>query len=233
MKYFIAGRFVLDIKWIAVILLSLVTFTMRPQSSDGIEYGMLKAGLVDIKTFEPSIVVDLKYSTCDNFVGKDMYGAFDKAFLRPEIARKLVMVQRALKKMDVKYSLVIYDAARPLSVQKTMYDEVKDTPFRRYVARPVGGGHHNFGVAVDVSILYDGIPLDMGTPFDSFSTVSHIDNEKSLVDSGKISEEAYENRLLLRNLMTEAGFSTYKREWWHFQCYTIKDARAKLLLLDF
>ncbi len=220
-------------KWIAVILLSLAAFSMRPQSIGTIENGMLKAGLVDIKTFEPSIVVDLKYSTCDNFVGMDMYGTFDKAFFRPEIACKLVMVQRALKKIDAKYSLVIYDAARPLSVQKVMYDEVKDTPFKRYVARPVRGGHHNFGVAVDVSILYDGIPLDMGTPFDSFSTVSHIDNEKSLVDSGKISEDAYWNRLLLRNLMIEAGFTTYKREWWHFQCYTIKEARMKLPLLDF
>ena len=73
----------------------------------------------------------------------------------------------------------------------------------------------------------------MGTPFDSFDEVSHIDNEKKLVDSGRLSKEAYENRLLLRSLMTEAGFSTYRREWWHFQCYTIKEARQKLQLLDF
>lgn len=218
---------------IVFLYLSLVAFNLCAQSSGAIEEGMRKSGLVDINTLDSSIIVDLKYSTCDNFVGKDMYGTFDKAFLRPEIARKLVMVQRALKNIDEKYSLVIYDAARPLSVQKIMYDEVKDTRFRRYVARPVGGGHHNFGVAVDLSILYDGEPLDMGTPFDSFSAVSHIDNEKGLVESGEISKEAYENRLLLRDLMVEAGFTTYKREWWHFQCYTIREARMKLQLLDF
>ena len=219
-------------------LLTLLFFVFVPfyqwsQSIEAIEASIQKAGLVDIKTLDPSIVVDLKYSTCDNFVGKDMYGTFDKAFLRPEVACKLVMIQRMLKSMDVKYSLVIYDAARPLSVQKIMYDEVRYTRFRRYVARPVGGGHHNFGVAVDLSILYDGKPLDMGTPFDSFDEVSHIDNEEKLVDSGRLSKEAYENRLLLRSLMTEAGFSTYRREWWHFQCYTIKEARQKLQLLDF
>lgn len=218
----------------AVIIMSCVIVGALAVCADNnIERKMEEYGLVDISTLDKSIVVDLKYATTDNFVGENMYGTFKKAYFRPEIARALVKVQAALKKHNPHYSLVIYDAARPQSVQKKMYDLVKNTSKRRYVAKPNKGGHHNFGVAVDISILCDGVPLDMGTGFDSFSEVSHIDNESAMLKAGKISKQALANRRLLRRLMKEQGFTTYRREWWHFQQYEINYARSKFRLLDF
>lgn len=218
-----------------IIFVAIMAMAMQSGECAGndIERKMKEYGLVDIATLDKGIVVNLKYATTDNFVGKNMYGDFHKAYFRPEIARALVRVQAALRKHNQHYSLIIYDASRPQSVQRTMYDIVKNTPYRRYVAKPNRGGHHNFGIAVDISIVCDGSPIDMGTGFDSFSIVSHIDNEKALLKSGKLSGKAYENRQLLRKLMRAQGFATYRREWWHFQQYDIKYARQHFRLLDF
>lgn len=218
---------------ILLVLCIIAVTTAVCQAGESIEKKMEEYGLVDISSLDKTIVVELKYATTDNFVGKNMYGNFHKAYFRPEIARAIARVQKALKKENPHYSLIIYDASRPQSVQRTMYNMVKDTPNRRYVAKPDRGGHHNFGIAVDISIVCDGVPLDMGTGFDSFSEVSHIDNEAALLRSGKLSKQAYANRRLLRRLMKAQGFTTYRREWWHFQQYDIKYARRKFKLLDF
>lgn len=223
-------RIVRYILFIAVLITSVFSAQC---TGNCIEDKMKEYGLVDIATLDRSIIVDMKYATTDNFVGKNMYGNFKKAYFRPEIARSLVRVQAALRKHNPRYSLVIYDASRPQSVQRTMYDMVKNTPYRRYVAKPNRGGHHNFGIAVDISIVCDGVPLDMGTGFDSFSIVSHIDNENELLKTGKLSKSACENRRLLRRLMRAQGFTTYRREWWHFQQYEINYARQHFRLLDF
>ena len=69
--------------------------------------------------------------------------------------------------------------------------------------------------------------------FDSFSEVSHIDNEASLLRRRLITREALDNRRLLRRLMRAQGFTTYRREWWHFQQYDINYARRTFRLLDF
>ena len=194
---------------------------------------MEEYGLVDIASVDSTIIVDLKYATTDNFVGENMYGTLRRAYLRPEIARALARVQYSLKRRNPGYSLIIYDAARPQSVQRLMFDRVKGTPNERYVAKPYKGGHHNFGVAVDISITLNGEPLDMGTGFDTFGPASHIDDEAALLRSGQISREALRNRQLLRQLMRAEGFTTYRREWWHFQQYDIGYARQHLRLLDF
>ncbi len=193
-----------------------------------------KYGLVDVQTIDSSIAVELKYSTSDNFMGINMYGNLHKAYLRPEIAYMVVKAQKLLKAVDPDYSLIIYDAARPLSAQKMMYEKVQGTKFQRYVAYPYnGGGHHNFGCAVDVTILYKGKPLDMGTGFDSFDTLSHTDNEETNLKNKKLSQEAYDNRKLLRSVMTKVGFNVERCEWWHFDYYKIKDARRRFKVLDF
>ncbi len=193
-----------------------------------------KYGLVDVQTIDSSIAVELKYSTSDNFMGINMYGNLHKAYLRPEIADMVVKAQKLLKAVDPDYSLIIYDAARPLSAQKMMYEKVQGTKFQRYVAYPYnGGGHHNFGCAVDVTILYKGKPLDMGTGFDSFDTLSHTDNEETNLKNKKLSQEAYDNRKLLRSVMTKVGFNVERCEWCHFDYYKIKDARRRFKVLDF
>lgn len=193
-----------------------------------------RLGYVDVHQLDSAIVVDLKYSSTDNFMGVNMYGNLHKAYLRPEIAEKLLVAQKLLRAVNTQYTLVVYDAARPLSAQKMMYDKVQGTEFEQYVANPYsGGGHHCYGCAVDVSILYKGKPLDMGTDFDSFSHLSHTDNEKSNLENGSLSSSAYENRQLLRSIMTSVGFDVEPCEWWHFSCYQIEDVREKYPRLDF
>ncbi|MGM9804082.1 MAG: M15 family metallopeptidase [Muribaculaceae bacterium] len=194
---------------------------------------MAKYGMVDVKQLEPTLIVDLRYASTNNFVGKNMYGTLQRAYLHRDAAKALQKAQQALQKINPGYSIIIYDAARPQSVQRTMWDVVKGTPNEQYVARPQKGGCHNFGVAVDVGLALNGTPLDMGTPFDTFSTASHITNEAQLVKQGIISKEALKNRQLLRQAMTQAGFKTYRREWWHFERYRVAYARANLRLLDF
>lgn len=193
-----------------------------------------RVGFIDIQQIDSTIVVDLKYSSTDNFMGINMYGDLHKVYLRPEIAEKVAKAQKLLKEINSDYSLIIYDAARPISAQKSMFDKVKGTKYQRYVANPYnGGGHHNFGCAVDLTILYQGKPVDMGTDFDSFSTLSHIDNEETNLKNGTLSQEAYNNRKLLRSIMKKVGFNTERCEWWHYDCYRIKYARQNFPLLDF
>lgn len=191
-------------------------------------------GFVDIQSLDSTIVVELKYSTTDNFMGVNMYGDLKKAYLRPEIAAMVVEAQRILKNINPDYTLVIYDAARPLSAQKSMFDKVKGTEFEQYVANPYGlGGFHNYGCAVDLTILYKGQPLDMGTEFDSFDSLSNINNENENLKNGTLSQEAYDNRQLLRRIMKKVGFHCEIYEWWHYDYYTKKQVHRKFKILDF
>lgn len=198
------------------------------------QYEFEKIGFVDVQSVDSSIVVDLKYASADNFMGINMYGTLRRAYLRPEVAQKLARAQQLLKKENSAYALVVYDAARPLSVQKIMYDKVSGTQFSQYVANPYnGGGFHNFGCAVDVTILCNGEPLDMGSHFDSFNELSHTDNEQQNLANGTLSHKAFENRALLRRVMTSVGFDVEPCEWWHFSVYDIEYIRKNMPLLEF
>lgn len=194
---------------------------------------MERRGMVDVTTLCQSFIIDMRYATSNNFVGKNMYGSFTRAYLHRDAALSLVKAQQALQKINKAYSIIIYDAARPQSVQRAMWNTVKGTKNEPYVARPNRGGPHNYGVAVDVGLAYNGVPVDMGTEFDSFSSAAHITAEQTLVKQGKISKQALQNRRLLRRVMTEAGFMTYRREWWHFERHRIAYARKHCKLLDF
>lgn len=104
---------------------------------------------------------------------------------------------------------------------------------QNYVSNPKnGGGLHNYGLAVDVSIVDEnGDSIPMGTKVDGLIYLSHIDNEEELVEQGKMSKEAIENRRLLRRVMREAGFLTIRTEWWHFNFTTRSDAKANYKLV--
>lgn len=119
--------------------------------------------------------------------------------------------------------------ARPMSIQQTMWNIVKGTAQYIYVSNPAhGGGLHNYGLAVDLSILDEkGNPLSMGTPVDYFGKEAHITHEEQLVKSGKITVQERNNRLLLRQVMKKAGFRPLPSEWWHFNRYSRQTAREK------
>lgn len=214
---------------------------------------MKQYDLVDIATLDDSILVDLKYSSEDNFVGQDMYGTLERAYLVRSFADRVVEAQRILQSRYPQYTLLIYDAARPISVQRYMRSVVEGTEFENFVADGSRGGRHNYGVAVDLTIAtLDGEPLDMGAGFDDFTEAASVkgtpDNDdpttrtidvyrryvRGLAERGVISYEAAANRILLLEVMCESGLVPYRREWWHFEeVISIGKTREKYRLLDF
>lgn len=198
------------------------------------EAKMRKMGLVDISEVDPSIGVHLVYSTPNNFVGSVLYEDVHKAFMLDAVAMKLVKAQKMLKQLRPDLSLLIYDAARPIQIQRVMWEIVKNTPNQIYVANPANGrGMHNFGAAVDVTLMdSNGNPLPMGSPFDFFGDAAKVSKEVSLLKSGKITKEEYDNRRLLRKVMTSCGFIIYINEWWHFNHISPRLAKGKFKLIE-
>ncbi|WP_294627109.1 M15 family metallopeptidase [uncultured Bacteroides sp.] len=186
-------------------------------------------GLVNVAELDSSLAVELMYTRADNFTGEVLYDNMSEAYLHPDAAYALVKAQRRLKELHPSYSLLIYDAARPMSVQKKMWNVVKGTSRYKYVSNPSrGGGLHNYGLAVDVSIRDSlGKPLPMGTKVDHLGIEAHITRESELVRNGKISETERQNRLLLRKVMKEAGFRALPSEWWHFNFCSREVAKQK------
>lgn len=146
----------------------------------------------------------MAYADTANFMHQKIYPCA-RCFLRPEVAEALERANERAKEKG--YTLVIYDCYRPYGYQKVMYDIVNDP---RYVAPPGKGSNHNRGRAIDLSLSDEnGNLLDMGTPFDDFTALSHY-------DADGLSKGARRNRKLLRNIMKKAGFTPYNNEWWHF-----------------
>ena len=196
---------------------------------------MYADGLLNIATVDSTIAVHLMYGTKDNFAGRDMYGGFDQAWVRPEIAQMLRQAQAQLRKTRPGYSLLILDAARPFSVQKYMFSLVEGTPKQKYVANPNrGGGKHNYGAAVDLTVVDPrGVQLDMGSHVDFFGEASHTGHEADLVAGGIISKVQAANRKLLTDIMKSMGFHQDPNEWWHFDRYTMAWLKANCKRLDF
>jgi D-alanyl-D-alanine dipeptidase len=190
-------------------------------------------GLVNVTEMDTSISIRLMYATSDNFTGKILYQDLKEAYLHPDAAKALVAAQRSLKRQHPSYTLVVYDASRPIAIQGEMWEAVRGTSGNLYVANPVhGGGLHNYGVAVDVSILdASGQPLPMGTKVDYFGIEAHISNEAELIGQGKITSQEWKNRLLLRRVMREGGFHTISSEWWHFNLCSRETAKQKYVLI--
>lgn len=231
----------------------LATLSFSAVDAQDFDTSMSSYGLVDIKSIDDEILVELKYSSTDNFVGEDMYGNLERAYFEPSFADRVVKAQQILKRRNPNYTLLIYDAARPISVQRHMRKVVEGTQFEGFVADGTKGGRHNYGVAVDLTIAQiDGSPLDMGAEFDDFSEAASVkgtpdtddpatrsievyrDYVLGLAERGIISLEAANNRLLLIEVMLEAGLYPYRREWWHFEeIISIKETRDKYKLLDF
>lgn len=200
-----------------------------------LELRMIEAGMVDVQEVDSSLQVDLKYASEDNFTGRDMYQGMGRAFLQPEVAAMLARAQKYLKQIDSALSLVVYDAARPRSVQQQMWDAV-DAPFTekiKFLANPANGSIHNFGAAVDVSIVDEyGQALDMGTPFDYMGPLAYPSLEQEHLDAGELTPQQFANRQLLRRVMLKAGFFGIQTEWWHFNAMSRQQARESYQILE-
>lgn len=216
-----------------IFLLLLLLCNLRSNAEE-LDTWLHDRGLVDISVLDSTIHVHLVYATPDNFMGETVYTGITRAWLHPDAAQKLVTAQRLLKKEHPGLTLVVYDAARPMSVQRKMWRLVRGTDKVNYVSNPSnGGGLHNYGMAVDVTILDPaGEPMPMGTPFDFFGEEAHTNNEEALLASGKITRKEFDNRRLLRRIMKSAGFRTIPYEWWHFNACSRAEARQSYPVLD-
>jgi len=214
------------------ILLGLL-FPSLGQSNE-IENKFIDAGLVDINTIDHSIQVDLVNSDPKkNYFREDYYEGLTRAYLRKEVALKLLKAQKILKAKYPGYSLLILDAARPRSVSKLMYEKMKGTKFEKYVADPKNGSMHNYGIAVDITIVDEkGQELDMGfTPFRK-NTLEIYWQFIKMKMSSKLTKEQAANRKFLSDTMKSAGFLPLSHEWWHFNGMPKDEARKRYKIIE-
>jgi spore maturation protein B len=207
-------------------------FGISPLSAETIKNN----DLVNIQELDSTILVDLKYSTTDNFMNMDMYGNLETCYLRKNPAEMLLRANEYLKATNPELNLLVYDGMRPRSIQQKLWnalDEVPEAERTQYVADPEKGSIHNYGAAVDLTLAHkNGAPLDMGTKYDYFGELAFPALEDSLLSIGLLTVAQIENRKILRNVMTKAGFSTISSEWWHFNAYPYQDIKTKYNIIE-
>ena len=166
--------------------------------------------LIEIKESEINVLIDLKYSTEDNFTNK-VISSNQSCFIHKIAYEHLELAVNIAGKINLK--LKIFDAYRPVFVQEKLWDYYPDPNF---IVPPSKGSPHSRGVAVDITLTdLGGEQLDMGTDFDEFSKLSYH-------GSLDISEKAYRNRMILLGSMTDAGWDFFRNEWWHYQLFNSK-----------
>ncbi|MBP6055307.1 MAG: M15 family metallopeptidase [Cytophagaceae bacterium] len=192
---------------------------------------MEKQGLVEVSASAPGVLVELKYGTADNFMGRDVYGCLRHAYVQKPVLVMLQKAQATLEKKHPGYHLLIYDAARPLSIQWVLWNTLTQYPpaeRQKYVADPKQHSIHNYGSALDLTVAdASGKPLDMGTKYDFFGDLAYPSKEKQFLAAGKLSQKAYQNRLILREAMQSAGFMRIEFEWWHFNAFSRAEAKRR------
>jgi len=190
-----------------LVLFLILSFQAFAQDGPPKEENKREARLVELITLDPSIKLDIRYATENNFVGKKVYPEA-RAFLQKPAAKALVKVHQKLKKQGL--GLVIFDGYRPWSITKLFW-EVTSENKRKFVANPAKGSKHNRGCAVDLSVfdLKTGQLIDMPSGYDEFT-------ERASPDYAGGTEKERANRDMLRRLMEEAGFTVNPNEWWHF-----------------
>jgi D-alanyl-D-alanine dipeptidase len=167
------------------------------------------ADLVELVKLDPSLRLDIRYATTNNFMHRPVYRQA-RAFLQRPAAEALVRANESLRSRG--YGLLVFDGYRPWSVTKAFWDaatrEQRDIGF---VANPMEGSKHNRGCAVDLTLveLATGNEVTMPSAYDEFS-----DRAFSSYEGG--SPESRRLRGLLRSAMEAEGFNVLKEEWWHF-----------------
>jgi D-alanyl-D-alanine dipeptidase len=168
-------------------------------------------GLVLLLDLDDSFIIDLKYATKDNFVKKAVYPVPICA-IRKETGEKLVHANRIFKEKG--YTIKVWDAYRPLHVQRLFYEAYPDPAFvAKPLEEPVISGFkpsHNNGMSVDITLVDRyGKEIIMPTEFDNFT-------DKAAANFQEMSKEARRNVNLLIDVMESVGFRNYEKEWWHF-----------------
>ena len=168
-----------------------------------------KPDLVEIVKLDPTIRLDIRYATTNNFMGRAMYRQA-RAFLQRPAAEALVRAHQSLKPKG--YGILVFDGYRPWAVTKAFWDAASEEQRKvEFVANPQKGSRHNRACAADIT-LYDlktGREVEMPSGYDEFS-----DRAYPTYTGG--SAESRARRDLLRQAMEAQGFTVYPAEWWHF-----------------
>ena len=192
---------------------------LAAQGSPPAEAGdLLPPELVELVKLEPTLRLDIRYATENNFMGARFYEQ-PRAFMQKPAAEALQAVQRKLAARG--FGLLIHDAYRPWYVTRMFWEATPDE-LKIFVANPRNGSRHNRGCAVDLTLVDAETlkPIDMGAGYDEFSS-------RSFPDYSVATDRQRWHREVLRDAMEEAGFTIYEFEWWHFD---YKDWRQYPLL---
>ena len=196
-----------NVSFAAAVLSLILVSSAAAQNGPPKEANKREARLVELITLDPTIKLDIRYATDNNFVGRKVYPEA-RAFLQQPAAKALVRVHRKLKKQGL--GLVIFDGYRPWAITKLFW-EVTPEDKRKFVANPAKGSKHNRGCAVDLSVfdLKTGELLPMPSGYDEFT-------ERASPDYKGATPQETANREMLRRLMEAEGFTVNPNEWWHF-----------------
>lgn len=174
---------------------------------------LIRNGFLRLNDIAPALVISLPYASADNVCGKALYPNDPQPYMVRDAANALAEAGQTFLRHG--YSLLIWDAYRPFSVQQLLFEHIPD---ERYIAKPVKSGgqliqgsKHSRGSAVDLTLIEkeNNKPLTMPTGFDDFTDKAHR-------DCYELSNEAIENREFLNEIMSEHGFIGLPTEWWHF-----------------
>lgn len=161
--------------------------------------------LVEIAPPGHDVDLAIAYATAGNFTGAPVYrraACYLHADAVPRLERAVALARA------IELRLRIFDGFRPAEAQWRLWSHYPDPDF---VADPHTGSRHSRGIALDLTLAdASGVPLEMGSPFDEFSTRSHHNNTD-------IPAAAQRNRYLLLGIMLSAGWELYPFEWWHYQ----------------
>jgi D-alanyl-D-alanine dipeptidase len=163
--------------------------------------------LVELRKLDPTIQLEIRYATTNNFLGTRFYSQA-RAFMQRPAAEAVARANRNLKPYG--YGLLIHDAYRPWYVTKVFWDATPEDK-HVFVADPAKGSRHNRGCAVDLT-LYDlktGKPVEMVSTYDETTARAYPDYP------GGTSLQRW-HRKILRDVMEAEGFTVYEAEWWHF-----------------
>jgi zinc D-Ala-D-Ala dipeptidase len=181
----------------------------------------------------PGIAVDLRYASVRNFVGRDLYGALDCAFLHRQAAEGLERAAGRLAELAPGHRLLVLDALRPHRVQIELWNFLDGTGLRQYVADPARGSIHSFGMAIDATVVdAHGRELDMGSGFDEMIELSHPRLEARHLASGALTRAQQQARELLRGALAAGGFGGIENEWWHFEMLDRQHLRQHFARVD-
>jgi D-alanyl-D-alanine dipeptidase len=167
----------------------------------------LESDLVDVRSLDKSIALDVRYASTANFLATHVYGKA-QVRLQRKAAEALVRAHKALKAAG--YGLMLHDGYRPWFVTWIFWNATPEDS-REFVADPAKGSKHNRGCAIDLTLfdLKTKKAVEMTGGYDEMSARSYPDYA-----GGTSRQRAL--RDLLRQAMEHEGFSVYETEWWHF-----------------